>query len=140
MIDPKQIEEWTARAKRWRRAMGLALDVTEAPGGATVNLRGLHEQAEAIRALTADAPATIAALLSERETLLALLRRIEWSGDHGTDSAVGWPVCPACGGASPRGDARYTGDAESWARFNHRRVGHAPDCALAAAIGSAGPG
>jgi hypothetical protein len=71
----------------------------------------------------------VSVLLSERDALLSLLREVEWSGPPLTVQPL--RTCPACRGVHPDEFDANAG----WVSGRERR-GHAPDCRLAAFLGS----
>lgn len=99
-IDPKKIAEWR---ERYLRVAGSTLESRHAA------------------ALIAEA---LPALLAEREEMLAVLRKVEWSATRGTYEQEACPVC---------GAGRYD-PPEPGPLRDDNRVGHAPDCRLAALL------
>ena len=123
MIPRAKIEEWKrlsfgARKGPW--AVQDEMYVVAADGGRVLfgDGGGWGTANPEDAALIAASREAIPALLSERETLLGLLREVEWGGcrayDDGLDHWDHLPVCPVC----------------------HRNESdpHAPDCRLAAAL------
>jgi hypothetical protein len=97
MIDPKKIEEW-------KRLVALTDELAPRPNSASV----------------------VAALLTERDELIALLKGVEWA-------AVAGYRCPICHGRRPGTLSHY--DLQD-PGLDHSE-GHAPDCRLARALADA---
>ncbi len=117
-IDPKQLEEWKALQEEASR-----LVPPRAPGE---DLLSFHRRQAGVRAvftrLTFEA---VPALIAEAEQLRVLLRELEWPGDLDD--------CHFCDGHAPSGSEVAgtvvpSDDGRPW------RVGHAPDCRLAALL------
>lgn len=73
---------------------------------------------------------SVPALLTEREEMIALLRDIEWSGEEYLDYDLSHSACPTCRGIDPSEiEDDYDRGKASDANL---RIGHAPDCRLAA--------
>jgi hypothetical protein len=110
MIDKAKIEEWKARVA-----------MVEAARASAETSDALAAAFERFGEGTLEA---VPALLSERESLLSLLREVEWKGATGTsyDPDTG---CPVCAGSEPTADMPIG---------SYPDVGHAPDCRLSVAL------
>ncbi len=111
-IDPNEIEEW--------KALAAALDLDrDRVAPALLSGRNPDADPKAIARRAGLLLLAVPALLSEREEMLRVLRKVEWRSPGG--DGVGF--CPACDRARPARDA-----------FGVLVGGHAPDCRIDALL------
>jgi hypothetical protein len=119
-LDPKQLEEWQRLSAELGRILQPAFVAAPNAPGADLTLGELRKKAAEVSLWLAPA---VPALIAEVEQLRVLLRELEWPGDCGD--------CYFCDGHAPSegevaGTVVPSDDGRPW------RVGHAPDCRLAA--------
>jgi hypothetical protein len=110
-LDPKQLEEWQRLSAELGRILQPAFVAAPNAPGADLTLGELRKKAAEVSLWLAPA---VPALIAEVEQLRVLLRELEWPDGHApSEGEVAGTVVPS-------------DDGRPW------RVGHAPDCRLAA--------